>query len=352
MELKDDFEKAVTAVGNIDFTVTEQETLNTFETTIRYLGGLLSAYDLSEGKYPVLLDKAVELGDMLYAAFDTPNRMPITRWSWRGASEGTKQEAGEMTLLAEIGSLTLEFTRLTQLTGDPRFFDAVQRIMDIFEAQQQETKMPGLWPVLVNAKKANFTEDTGFTLGAMADSLYEYFPKQHLLLGGRQSQSRALYTKSIDTAKKTLFFRPMTPDNAEILISGNARAEGNAAADIQHEAVSQHLSCFVGGMVALGAMAFSLPEDIHVAKKLVDGCIWAYESMDTAIMPEVAHLVACANPENCQWSEHEWHSAIFKAHKTTEDGDAYKSEWIADKIEELRLKPGYYNINDRRYILR
>ena len=50
-----------------------------FETTIRYLGGLLSAYDLSGNT--VLLKKAWELGNILYAAFDTPSRMPVPYWS-------------------------------------------------------------------------------------------------------------------------------------------------------------------------------------------------------------------------------------------------------------------------------
>jgi mannosyl-oligosaccharide alpha-1,2-mannosidase len=83
MDMKEEFEQAVESVKNIDFTTTEEEEINTFETTIRYLGGLLAAFDLSDGKYPILLNKAVELGDMLYAAFDTPNRMPITRWHWK-----------------------------------------------------------------------------------------------------------------------------------------------------------------------------------------------------------------------------------------------------------------------------
>ena len=51
-----------------------------FGTTIRYLGGFLSTYDLNGNS--VLLHKALELGEMLYVAFDTPNRMPITRWKW------------------------------------------------------------------------------------------------------------------------------------------------------------------------------------------------------------------------------------------------------------------------------
>ena len=83
MDMKDEFERAVESVKNIDFTTTEEDEINTFETTIRYLGGLLAAFDLSGGRYPIILNKAVELGDMLYAAFDTPNRMPITRWHWK-----------------------------------------------------------------------------------------------------------------------------------------------------------------------------------------------------------------------------------------------------------------------------
>jgi mannosyl-oligosaccharide alpha-1,2-mannosidase len=175
MGMKEDFEEAVTAVGRIDFNVVEQVPLNIFETTIRYLGGLLGAYDVSGGNYPVLLSKAIEVGEMLYAAFDTPNRMPITRWC---ADQGAPQEEGlEKTLVAEIGSLSLEFTRLSQLSGDMKYFDAIQRIMDVFETQQNLTKLPGMWPVLVNARTEDFSRDTFFTLGGMADSVYEYLPK-------------------------------------------------------------------------------------------------------------------------------------------------------------------------------
>lgn len=82
MGLDDEFETAVKAVKRIDFTTSASARLNVFETTIRYLGGLLGAYDVSEAKHSALLDKATELGDMLYAAFDTSNRMPIGRWDW------------------------------------------------------------------------------------------------------------------------------------------------------------------------------------------------------------------------------------------------------------------------------
>ena len=82
MGMETEFEEAVAALKQIDFTRAGHSMLNVFETSIRYLGGLLSAYDLSSGQHPELLEKASELGNMLYNAFDTPNRMPLTRWYW------------------------------------------------------------------------------------------------------------------------------------------------------------------------------------------------------------------------------------------------------------------------------
>lgn len=118
--------------------------INIFETTIRYMGGFLGAYDISDGKYPKLLQKATEVGNLVYGAFDTSNRMPVTRWRWKDRLLGIKQEAGENSLIAELGSLTLEFTRLSQLTSDPKFFDAIQRITNVLHDVQPKTHIPAL----------------------------------------------------------------------------------------------------------------------------------------------------------------------------------------------------------------
>ncbi len=58
MDMKEDFLQCVEEVKNIDFTTNEEEILNVFETTIRYLGGLIAAYELSEKKHKMLLTKA------------------------------------------------------------------------------------------------------------------------------------------------------------------------------------------------------------------------------------------------------------------------------------------------------
>lgn len=83
MGLKEEFEEATNAVKNIDFTISDRPDLPLFEVVIRYLGGLIAAYDLSSGTYRVLLEKAEELAEVLMGAFDTPNRMPMTEYFWK-----------------------------------------------------------------------------------------------------------------------------------------------------------------------------------------------------------------------------------------------------------------------------
>lgn len=351
MGLKEDFEEAVKAVDEIDFSQARLEQLNVFETTIRYLGGFLGAYDLSGGKYPVLLEKAKIIGNLLYGAFDTPNRLPVTRWNWEQAKKGAKQEADESALIAEIGSLTLEFTRLAQLTKDARFFDAVQRITNILDEQQNKTVLPGLWPVIMDAKRGKFA-DVGFTLGGMADSTYEYLPKQHMLLGGLTQQSKKMYEATLPPIMKHIFFRAMNPENEDILISSGVRVNENANV-IVPDFKGQHLSCFTGGMVGIGAKIFDRPNDLKTARQLVDGCIWGYNHTQTGIMPEIFHMVPCIDDE-CKWDEGRWLKAVAtrtaKIERVFESmTDEAKGKWVA---EDQKLPQGFSSIPDRRYILR
>lgn len=82
MDLKEEFSEAIDAVKKIDFTTSPRRDIPVFETTIRYLGGLLGAYDISGQKHAVLLEKAQELAEILIGVFDTPNRMPVLYYNW------------------------------------------------------------------------------------------------------------------------------------------------------------------------------------------------------------------------------------------------------------------------------
>ena len=54
-------------------------------------------------------------------------------------------------VLAEIGSLSMEFTRLAQITKEPKYYDAIARITNEFDVWQNSTRLPGLWPVMLDS---------------------------------------------------------------------------------------------------------------------------------------------------------------------------------------------------------
>ena len=352
MGLEKEFSSAVSELEKIDFTSSALEILNVFETTIRYLGGFLSAYDVSGHRYKVLLEKAVELGEMLYLAFDTPNRMPVTRWDWKHGASGGEQESSMHSLLAEVGSMSLEFTRLSQLTGDLKWYDAISRVTDALYSWQNHTKIPGLWPVLLDTRNLDFWKDITFTFGGQADSTYEYLPKQYLMLGGLNKQYREMYLTALQSAKQNLFFQPLNPNNQKLQIPGTLKR--HSAGNVNLVPQGQHLSCFAGGMVALGAKIFEQPEELDTARQLVEGCLWAYETMPSGIMPEIFTAIQCHDGDfsNCTWSEENWHDGVSAHINKDALIDPQPVESAQRVIMQNNLPTGMVDIPDSRYLLR
>jgi mannosyl-oligosaccharide alpha-1,2-mannosidase len=282
----------------------------------------------------------MELGEVCHAVVLVYRTLTLTS----GALDGF-QEADPQALSAEIGSLSLEFTRLSQLTRDPKYFDAIQRITNVLEKHQNRTNLPGLFPIHISPLREEFDGES-FTFGGMSDSLYEYFPKQHLLLGGLTSQYQKLYEGAIEPAKKHLFFRPMNPQNQNLLVSGSVRT--STANTIELDPEGQHLACFAGGMVALGARVFNRTDELDVARKLVDGCIWAYDSMPTGIMPETFRAIPCHSDVDCSWSTDRWHEVVQKEYSSGKSRDLD----VRDIIKADGLQPGFTSIKDPRFLLR
>ncbi|KAK0729286.1 glycoside hydrolase [Apiosordaria backusii] len=333
MGFKDEYKEAVRKTGTINWDKTTSSHCSLFETTIRYLGGLLSAYDLSGDK--VLLDKAIELGDMLYAGFDTPNHMPANSFNFREAKDGRLRPSMAESSAA-AGTLALEFTRLTQLTSDPKYFNAISGVTRALEKTQDDSKLPGMWPVFIDLAgndPENPMRVTGssFTLGASADSAYEYFSKMYALLGGLDPTYKKLHLKSMATARKHLLFRPMLPDlypatPPDVLLSGNVYANGQDIIELQPQV--QHLGCFAGGMFALGGKLFHEPSHVKIGEQLARGCAWAYETFPSGIMPEVSEIIPCPPASSSTPSSQEddkeeefpqckWDDAVYKQSTTT-----------------------------------
>jgi len=141
---------------------------------------------------------------------------------------------------------------------------------------------------------------SSFSLGAWADSLYEYLPKEHILLGGQTDQYLRMYRTALDSAKKYHFFRPRTPGNQDILFTGSLEVR-NGDQSLRTEV--QHLGCFVGGMVGLGARINDSPEELVTAIQLTDSCVWAYQNTASGIMPEIFHVDSCPSDDSCEWTD-------------------------------------------------
>lgn len=141
----------------------------------------------------------------------------------------------------------------------------------------------------------------------------------------------------------------MTEGDHDILFSGNVQVNQNNKIELDPKV--QHLGCFVGGMIGIGSKIFGPPEDLTIARKLVDGCIWAYENTVTGIMPEIFQALPCSEP--CHWDQQKWHSAIASSlGKATQDDSRSEQQRVEAKILQDRLRPGVVSIPDRRYILR
>ncbi|KAK6859798.1 glycosyl hydrolase family 47 [Apiospora arundinis] len=184
-----------------------------------------------------------------------------------------------------------------------------------------------MWPTFLNMRNLDFSGQRSFTLGGLADSLYEYLPKMFAMVGGLEPMYEKMYRESMDAVTKHLLFRPMTPDQDDILFTGTVYVSSQDGPEL--EAEGQHLGCFVGGMFGLGGKLFNIPEHLKYAEKIARGCAWAYNAFPSGIMPETFTLYPCPSLEPCPWEE---------------------DLWIA--TGDKRFPKGFKNVMDPKYILR
>ncbi|WPH01271.1 glycoside hydrolase family 47 protein [Acrodontium crateriforme] len=196
-----------------------------FETNIRGVGGLLSAHLFAAGELPIrgyepvlvhrpdeqdpafdwdgwiydgqLLRLAYDLASRLLPAFDSPTGLPYPRVNLRsGASfyrpstepgvcrpDGSSSNTPEVTetCAAGAGSLVLEFSTLSRLTGDDRFEKLAKRA---FWAVWERRSAIGLVGNGIDAQTGQWTSPPLASIGAGIDSFFEYSMKSHVLLSG------------------------------------------------------------------------------------------------------------------------------------------------------------------------
>ena len=254
--------------------------MSVFETTIRSLGGLLSAYDLSMDYS--FLEKADDLGCRLLGAFDTPSGIPYGQIHLGSGVASNIAWIKTSALLAEYSTLQVEFRYLAKVTGDSRYAEKSEKIFDILEKLQPPSGLLSLQTL--NLQKEARQRGSHVSFGAMGDSAYEYFLKCWLQGGRTHSKYRMMYDKAIQGMHDELLQRSSP--------SGLVYVAEKMKDTLLHK--FDHLVCFLPGTLALGAATdpygIESPRakrDLQTARALAYTCHEAYARTPTGLSPEI-----------------------------------------------------------------
>ncbi|KAJ8082828.1 hypothetical protein PM082_008684 [Marasmius tenuissimus] len=279
MGFDDFFNEAVEFVGHIDFSKSQTgDTVSVFETTIRYLGGLLSAYELSGKKHEILLKKAQEVADKMayawkshdqalpYGFLDFSNNKPVIATS----------------NIAEAGTLDLEWTTLTKYTGNKTYerlaVDAARTIANL------PAPLPGLAAQGIDPKTTKFTDDH-ITWGGGSDSYFEYLIKFARLTNTDDNLFTDTWVTAVDSSIKYLLRTSTVGDHVYL-----ADRDGTGPY-AKINGVSSHLACFHGGNWIYGGRLLNNDTIVKIGLDLADACWNTYASTATGIGPEVFRFI-------------------------------------------------------------
>lgn len=248
-EMEHSYNKALYWIQN-SLSFDQYKEVNCFESTIRMLGGLLSAFHLIRD--PTLLGKSVDLGDRLMGCYDSPSKViPYSDVNLRTKLAKAPMWSVESSL-SEVSSIQLEFRDLARLIKDPKFETVSFATSQHIHAYVKSTSDP-LLPMYINPENGNFKPST-ITLGARSDSYYEYLLKQFLQTG--YSWLSDDYCDAIDAIRSRLTRQTSGP--LHLTYIGELSSH---ASDLIGK--MDHLVCFLPGTLALGFYHYSKQSTLY-----------------------------------------------------------------------------------------
>ncbi|WVO17718.1 hypothetical protein L204_105416 [Cryptococcus depauperatus] len=318
MDLIPEYERARNWISdNLDFN--KDAIFNTFETTIRLMGGLLSAHYLTSthtspsirADAPMYLDFAIDLGERLLGAFSSPTGLP-----WSGINLATRQGVPDrdnqgVVSLSEAASLQLEMKYLSHLTGDYVYWKKAEKVTEIIKSQAIHD---GIAPIFISPTNGQFVVSE-IRLGSRGDSYYEYLLKQWLQTNRSEPVYRDMYDEAMSGIKKHLIGQTRKSDLIYTQELHPAIHPRDKTRTWQIVPKQDHLVCFLGGSFLLGLneggkrkvdwqhMGERDTEDWLVGKGLIESCLKTHETA-TGLAPEIAMFV---QPSDDRSLEDDWY---------------------------------------------
>ncbi|KAK4986378.1 mannosyl-oligosaccharide alpha-1,2-mannosidase [Elasticomyces elasticus] len=290
-----------------NLTYDQDHDVNTFETTIRMLGGLLSAHYLSTD-FPnmaplsipdgspgedLYLEKATDLADRLLGAYESPSGVPFASVNLHTRKGIKSNDDGGASSTAEATSLQLEMKYLAKLTGETNYWSKAEKVMQVVDDNGMRD---GLLPIFLYADRGTFRNDN-IRLGSRGDSYYEYLIKQYLQTSQQEPIYQEMWNQSLCGVRKHLITYS-NPTNLTVL------AERPTGLDKPLVPKMDHLVCFMPGTIALGATGGKAlakaklspawgrqqEEEMELARQLMKTCWGMYKVTPTGLAPEIAHF--------------------------------------------------------------
>ncbi|XP_004365487.2 mannosidase [Capsaspora owczarzaki ATCC 30864] len=340
MGLVEDFQKARDWVAtSLDFKVVNSYT-SVFETNIRWVGGLLSAYALSKDE--IFKTKAVEIADLLLPAFNTPTGLPFAMCNLNSGHARNHDWAGGSSILAEVGTLDLEFQYLSDITGNEVYRNKVLRIR---KHMKDISKPDGLYPNYISPHSGSFGQNH-VSLGGLGDSFYEYLLKSYLISGKQDKEVRAMYDTAMKNVIRVMIPPRVNPTDAIYV------AEARGGGSLDHK--MDHLACFAGGMFALGAEGDTHDEHFEIGAGITQTCRDSYDMTASKIGPESFRIDPNTRRVQAGWSNNgyilrpEVVESYFVMWRLTHDPKYREWAWEAAQAinQHCRADTGFSGIND------
>lgn len=179
-----------------------------------------TGYDLLKGPYKhliapgdrklvdKLLQQSKNLADGLSVAFDTPSGVPDSTII---LNPEPRNRGNEQNNIAEIGTMVLEWTRLSDLTGDDRYATLIERAEAYLLRPEPRSgePFPGLVGTFVSTKNGTFLDGNGGWSG-LTDSYYEYLIKMYLYDPKQYEFYKERWVAAADSTMKFLASHPTT----------------------------------------------------------------------------------------------------------------------------------------------
>ena len=248
----------------------------------KILGGLLSAYELSNNK--LFLYKAKELGEMMIDGFIS-NNFPYSYYNLYTHKGIIRKELRYITrygyiygqdyyLLSELGSFQLELNALSYHT-DSNIYDNIKgNVLN---------KLYSLYSGLIpNQIYKDGTNNGIFSINEHTGKFYEYLIKEYIQKGSNDKAIKETIIKFINDVIEKL----VQQDVSGLYYLGILK---------KFEIIPQmdHYACFFPGMLVIAANKIEIPNSeriMTIAKELAFTCHLMYEQSNSGLAPNKIYI--------------------------------------------------------------